>query len=77
MKNRAMRWVVYTTALLVIVTILSSYNALFKWVFSLMVIGQAALIFMVYQVLVDKYKTDLTFKDGYQDHRILLKGADD
>lgn len=72
MKNKAMRWVGYTTILLVLLTILSSYNVTFKWVFSLVVIGQAALIYMVYLVLTDNYSTDLEFKDGYQDHPIKM-----
>ncbi|WP_397300595.1 hypothetical protein [Nonlabens ulvanivorans] len=65
MKNKAIRWVIFTTAFLVLVTILSSYNVTFKWIFSLVVLGQASLIISVYLVLRDEYSTTLTFKDGY------------
>ncbi|MBF4985615.1 hypothetical protein FNJ87_15805 [Nonlabens mediterrranea] len=68
MKNKAIRWVIFTTAFLVLVTILSSFNVTFKWIFSLVVLGQASLIVSVYLVLRDDYSTTLTFKDGYQDH---------
>ncbi|GAK75694.1 MAG: hypothetical protein ABJN73_13580 [Nonlabens ulvanivorans] len=70
MKNKAIRWVIFTTAFLVLVTILSSYNVTFKWIFSLVVLGQASLIISVYLVLRDEYSTTLTFKDGYQDHHL-------
>ncbi|GAL00478.1 hypothetical protein JCM19314_2086 [Nonlabens ulvanivorans] len=70
MKNKAIRWVIFTTAFLVLVTILSSYNVTFKWIFSLVVLGQASLIISVYLVLRDDYSTTLTFKDGYQDHHL-------
>lgn len=73
MKSRAIRWVWYTTILLVLATIMSSYDMAFKWVFSLVVIGQAALIFMVYSVLTDDYKTDLTFENGYQDRPLKVE----
>ncbi|GAK90911.1 hypothetical protein JCM19297_210 [Nonlabens ulvanivorans] len=70
MKNKAICWVIFTTAFLVLITILSSYNVTFKWVFSLVVLGQASLIISVYKVLKDDYTTALTFKDGYQDHHL-------
>lgn len=70
MKNKAIHWVIFTTAFLVLVTILSSFNVTFKWIFSLVVLGQASLIVSVYLVLRDDYSTTLTFKDGYQDHHL-------
>lgn len=70
MNNKAILWMIFTTAFLILITILSSYNVTFKWIFSLVILGQAFLIITVYKVLKDDYKTELTFKDGYQDHPI-------
>ncbi len=76
MKSKAIRWLWYATIILVILAVMSSYNVSFKWVFSLTVIGHAVLIYMVYAVLTDNYKTDLTFKDGYQDRPLKVEPED-
>ncbi|MGB5436799.1 MAG: hypothetical protein WBM98_12975 [Maribacter sp.] len=70
MKNSAMFWVANTTIILVIVTIMAAMNFPFNWVFYVTVLGQSMVVYMVYKVLTDDYKTDKTFKDFYEDHPI-------
>lgn len=70
MKNTAMFWVVNTTITLVLVTIMAAMNFSFNWVFYVTVLGQLLVVYMVYRVLTDDYKTDKTFKDFYEDHPI-------
>lgn len=70
MQNSAMFWVGVTTLLLVTVTIMVSMRFPFNWVFYLTVLGQVSVVFMVYRVLTDNYKTDKTFEDFYEDHPI-------
>jgi len=65
-----MNWVGITTLLLVILVIMSSLDAPYPWVFSLTVGGQIVLIYMVYRVLTDKYRTKKSFSDGYEDHSL-------
>lgn len=70
MRNSAMFWVVNTTIILVVVTIMAAMNFPFNWVFYVTVLGQSMVVYMVYKVLTDDYKTDKTFKDFYEDHPI-------
>jgi len=70
MKNSAMFWVATTTLILITVAIMASMNFPFNWVFYITVSGQAAVVYMVYKVLTDNYKTDKTFEDFYEDHPI-------
>ncbi len=70
MKNNAMFWVALTTLILISVTIMAAMNFPFNWVFYITVLGQAAVIFMVYKVLTDVYTTDKTFEDFYEDYPI-------
>ncbi|MBD0850119.1 hypothetical protein [Maribacter arenosus] len=70
MKSTAMFWVVNTTITLVLVTIMAAMNFSFNWVFYVTVLGQSMVVYMVYRVLTDDYKTDKTFKDFYEDHPI-------
>lgn len=65
-----MFWVASTTLLLVTVTIMASMNFPYNWVFYLTLLGQVSVVFMVYNVLTDNYKTDKTFEDFYEDHPI-------
>ena len=65
-----MFWVASTTLLLVTVTIMAAMNFPFNWVFYLTLLGQVSVVFMVYKVLTDNYKTDKTFEDFYEDHPI-------
>ena len=70
MKNSAMFWVANTTIILVIVTIMAAMNFPFNWVFYVTVLGQSMVVYMVYKVLTDDYRTRKTFKDFYEDHPI-------
>jgi len=73
MKISAMQWVACTTLLLLTVTIFATMNLSFSWVFYLTVLGQLMLVFTVYKVLKDDYKTDKTFRDFYEDRPDLGK----
>lgn len=70
MRNTAMFWVANTTITLVLVTIMAAMNFSFNWVFFVTVLGQLMVVYMVYRVLTDDYKTDKTFKDFYEDNPI-------
>lgn len=70
MQNSAMFWVGLTTLILITVTIMASMDFPFNWVFYVTVLGQAAVVYMVYKVLTDKYTTDKTFDDFYEDYPI-------
>jgi len=70
MKTSAMFWIAATTIVLIIVTIISSMNFPFNWVFYITVLGQIMILYMVYRVLTEDYTTDKTFEDFYEDHPI-------
>ncbi|ALM08107.1 membrane protein [Sediminicola sp. YIK13] len=70
MKVSTMGTVAITTIALLLLTIMAALDYPFNWVFYLTVLGQALLIYMVYRVLVDDYKTYKTFEDFYEDHPI-------
>lgn len=65
-----MGMVAITTVVLLSLTVMAALDFPFNWVFYVTVLGQALLIYMVYRVLVDDYKTDKTFDDFYEDHPI-------
>jgi hypothetical protein len=68
MKNTAIKLVLATTLLLVVLTIMAELNFSFGLIFFLTFLGQVLLIYTVYRVLTDKYTTDKTFDDWYEDH---------
>ncbi len=70
MKFSAMFTVALTTIILIMVTIMATMNFTFGWVFYLTCIGQLMVIIMVYKVLRDKYSTNKTFEDFYEDRPI-------
>ncbi len=70
MKISAMAVVAFTTMLLVLLTLMVSLDFAFHWVFYVMVLGQAMVVYMVYKVLTDDYKTSKTFDDFYEDFPI-------
>lgn len=70
MKLSAIGLFIFTTLILVTVTIFATMGFPFSWIFYLTVFGQALLIFSVFKVLKDKDHTDKTFKDFYEDHPI-------
>ena len=67
MKLSAMFLVVFTTFVLIAVTIMAAMNFPFNWVFYLTVFGQGLVLLMVYRVLTDDYQTNKTFDDWYED----------
>ena len=68
MKNTAIKLVVALTLLLIVITILAQLNFPLSLIFFLTLFGQVLLIYTVYKVLTDKYTTDKTFDDWYEDH---------
>ena len=70
MKIPVMFYVAITTLLLVTLTIMVSMNMPLNWVFYLTTVGEVMVVVMVYKVLRDKYTTDKTFEDFYEDHPI-------
>lgn len=70
MKIPVMFYVVFTTILLLLVTIFASLDIAFSWVFYLTVFGQIMVGVMVYKVLTDNYTTEKTFDDFYEDYPI-------
>lgn len=58
----------FTTVFLILFVLLSQLPVNFTVLFALMVIGQVLVLFMVYRVLKDKYQTDKSFEDWYEDH---------
>ncbi|UJH90847.1 hypothetical protein LZ575_19315 [Antarcticibacterium sp. 1MA-6-2] len=67
MKLNAVFYVILTTIVLVTLAVMVHYNLPFDLVFYTAVGGQILLIFTVYKVLTDNYKTDKTFDDWYED----------
>ncbi|MGI9547909.1 MAG: hypothetical protein ACR2MM_11755 [Flavobacteriaceae bacterium] len=70
MRFSAMFWVGITTLVLITVTIMVSMGFPFNWIFYLTVAGQLMVVYMVYKVLTDRYHTDKTFEDFYEDYPI-------
>ena len=68
MKNTAIKLVLAISLLLVVLTIMADLNFPFSFMFFLTLFGQVLLIYTVYKVLTDKYTTDKTFDDWYEDH---------
>jgi len=68
MKNTAIKLVLATTFALVVLTIMAQMNFSFSLIFFVTFFGQVLLIYTVYKVLTDKYTTDKTFDDWYEDH---------
>ena len=68
MKLTGIGYLIITSAVLVLLSVLASLNFSFGLVFYVMCFGQLLLLFTVYKVLTDDYHTDKTFEDGYEDH---------
>lgn len=67
MRTPALFWVIATTLILLVVTVMAIMGFPFNWVFYLTVVGQLMLVYMVYRVLTDPYTTEKTFEDFYED----------
>jgi TRAP-type C4-dicarboxylate transport system permease small subunit len=70
MKSSAMFWVGATTLVLILVTVMATLNFSFSWIFYITVLGQLMIVYMVYKVLTDNYKTLKTFEDFYEDYPV-------
>ena len=70
MKIPVMFYVAIATLFLVTLVIMASMDMPYNWVFYLTCLGESLVILMVYKVLRDKYTTDKTFEDFYEDHPI-------
>lgn len=70
MKLSAMFFLALTTFILIGVTLMVAMDLAFTWVFFVTLIGQIFLVYTVYRVLTDNYKTEKTFEDWYEDQPI-------
>lgn len=70
MKIPIMFYVIFTTILLIAITIVVTMNVPLTWVFYLTCFGQAFVLLMVYKVLKDNYSTEKEFEDYYEDYPI-------
>ena len=70
MKLSAITYLISTTVILITVAIFAAMDLPFRWVFFITVFGEILLVLSVIKVLKDKYTTDKTFKDFYEDHPI-------
>ena len=70
MRSTAILMVYLTTIFLVLLTAFSQMGIRPDLLFILMMIGQLLVVFMVYKVLTDKYKTNKNFDDWYEDHPV-------
>ncbi|TRX03948.1 hypothetical protein [Flavobacterium gawalongense] len=68
MKNFAIKLVWFTTIYVFVFAGLCQTNIFLPVIMSLYCIGVVLILFMVYTVLHDDYKTSRTFKDWYGDH---------
>jgi len=70
MRQSAIFYVVVTTILLVAVAIMVFFNLAYDLIFYTVLAGQAWWLLTIYKVLTDKYSTEKTFDDWYEDHPI-------
>ena len=70
MKNSAIRLLVITMLVLLLLILMSVLNFSFGILLSITCLGQVLLIITVYNILKDPYSTGKTFDDLYEDHPI-------
>jgi len=68
MKISSIGFLIFTTVILVLLSILAALNFPFSILFYLMCFGQIMLLVTVYKVLTDKYTSKKTFEDFYEDY---------
>ncbi len=68
MKNLAIKLVWFTTIYVFVFAGICQTNAALPVIMTLYCVGIPLILFMVYTVLTDDYKTTKTFKDCYDDH---------
>ena len=67
MKNYAVKLVLFTTAFLIVFVIMSSLGFTFPVLFAMLVTCQILILYTVYKVLTDNFRTTKKFKDWYED----------
>ena len=67
MKNFPIKLVWFTTVYLVVFTALSAVGIAYPLLWGMLLVGQLMVVYMVYKVLTDDYKTDKKFRDWYSD----------
>lgn len=67
MKNIAIKLVWFTTLYLLVFTALSALGMAFPLMWGILLLGQLLVMYMVYKVLTDDYRTDKKFRDWYSD----------
>ncbi|MNT01743.1 hypothetical protein D3C72_1362230 [compost metagenome] len=70
MKNFVIKLVIFTTVYVLVFAGLNQTNVPLSILMLLYSIGIILILFMVYSVLHDDYKTSKTFKDWYNDHPV-------
>lgn len=70
MKTSPIIYLVITTIALVTVAIFAALGIAFHWIFVITIIGEMLLLYSVFKILKDNYKTDKTFKHFYEDFPI-------
>ena len=68
MKITGIGLLIFTTFILVLLTIFVAMDFPFGFLFYLMCFGQLFLLISVYKILTDKYTTEKTFDDFYEDY---------
>ena len=68
MRQTAHIYVIISSVILVAIAVMVFYNLSYPVVFYTVIFGQAFWLFTVYKVLTDKYSTEKTFDDWYEDH---------
>ena len=70
MKFNGIFYLIITTVILVTLTVMSYYDLSYSLIFFITIGGQLVFIFAVFKILTDKYTTDKTFDDWYEDEPI-------
>lgn len=73
MKTPVMFYVGVPTFILVVLTVMVEVNTAMAIVFYTMCLGQFFVLVMAYKVLKDKYSTDKTFDNFYEDRPLYFE----
>lgn len=73
MKLNGIFYLTITSLVLVALVILVHFDTSFELIFFLTTAGQLLLVYTVYKILTDDYKTERTFDDWYQDEPLEKK----
>lgn len=68
---KSLKFTVYSaTVIVVLYTMLSTLDLAFGIIYLAFLIAQGLLIYMVYRILTDRYRTSKTFNDWYEDKKV-------